>query len=84
MGNGGHLVSLTSSPASVDIATAAGGNAFITATNGLSVAIVINGVSLLNALPGQTIDSVGTTCISGKTILAPGGTCTVNVLGGAA
>ena len=77
-------VTLTSSPTSVDIATAVGGDAFITATNGLSVPIVINGVSLLNALPGQAIDSVGTTCIAGRTILAPGGTCTVNVLGGAA
>ena len=75
-------VTLTSSPASIDIATAVDGNAFITATNGLSVPIVINGVSLLNALPLQIIDSVGTTCIAGKTILVPGGTCTVDVLGG--
>jgi hypothetical protein len=76
-----YSVTLTSSPAVVDISLADDGNAFITATNGLSVPVAINGVTLVNPDPGQQIEVAGTTCVA-NTTLQPGSSCTVEVLGG--
>jgi hypothetical protein len=76
-----YSVTLISSPAVVDISLADDGNAFITATNGLSVPVAINGVALINPIVGQQILVSGTTCVANK-ILEPGSSCTVEVLGG--